>query len=278
MRAGSLVCGASPQRLVQLDGVRAQHGPHRRPGLVVVEVAAQGRVEALELGRVAAQHDAEQPGQHAQLRDLAGRGVLPARRRSRGSRRRPPSRRPSRRAVPRRGGRCGRSGCGTGRPASRRRRHPCGEATWASSWAGAWADALPGLGAGRLRGLRRRGRRSRGRRAAGRGRPPWCAPAVGGRCPARPARRGASCVLTSGVGAAPTGVVGDRRGGASASLGGGGPSGVATDGPRRGRQSPPRRPPRAPGRVRGGAEHGADPSLSLARRRRRTALVAAWAA
>ena len=72
------------QRLVQLLGVGAQHRAHHRPGLVVVEVAAERGVEALELGGVTAQHDAEQPGQHPQLRELPGGGVLPARRRSRG--------------------------------------------------------------------------------------------------------------------------------------------------------------------------------------------------
>ena len=43
----------------------------------MVEVAAESRVEPLELGGVAAQDDAEQPGQHPQLRELAGRRVLP---------------------------------------------------------------------------------------------------------------------------------------------------------------------------------------------------------
>ena len=45
----------------------------------MVEVAAEARVEALELRGVAAQHDPEQPGQHPQLGELPGRRVLPAR-------------------------------------------------------------------------------------------------------------------------------------------------------------------------------------------------------
>ena len=43
----------------------------------MVEVAAEGGVEALELGGVTAQHDAEQAGQQPQLRELARVGVLP---------------------------------------------------------------------------------------------------------------------------------------------------------------------------------------------------------
>ena len=77
MRAGSLVCGASRSDSCSSSTCAPSTRPHHRPGVVVVEVPAERRVEALELGGVAAQHDAEQPRQHPQLGELAGGRVLP---------------------------------------------------------------------------------------------------------------------------------------------------------------------------------------------------------
>ena len=66
------------QGRVQLLDVRRHERAHRGPRLLGVEVAPEAGVEPLELGGVAAQDDAEQPGEQAQLGELPGRGVLPA--------------------------------------------------------------------------------------------------------------------------------------------------------------------------------------------------------
>ena len=145
-RAGRLVgLRRLAQRLPELADVRAEHRqaprPRRRRGR---GPRRPGRTPRAGVRRRAGRCGTARPASAA-----AGTGGPvrpPTRRRSRGSPRRPPSRRPSRQGACRRGGRCGRSGCGTGRPACRRRRHPWGQAACCSLVGLGWAEPpRPGL-------------------------------------------------------------------------------------------------------------------------------------